>query len=208
MKKGSILLLVILCLNLMGCLPKSTPGISYENFSQGGKVVRNIKVNFNKFYPLGASSLSFCGTDTSIYNIDNYDNFFGPIHIEWENAEGKKLTKDLILKKEQLPNFNKRRPGLSSVDFYFTQDDVHLYTSDTPNLEQIEADLYKQAGLTCQEHRDRENKRLWGTTNSDDPIKIYEAIPNDSPLKNDPQFIEEYRKEKAKRAKNNSFKKS
>ena len=185
---------------LIGCGYDRAPGIVYNNFSKGGGVVKNIKVKWNQSHLPESSSLGFCGVNANSYSI-NYKESFGPIHVEWENAKGEKINKDLVLTKEKFPNIKARKAFLSSVYLFFTQDDVYLYTSDTPNLEQIEADLYKKAGLTCQEYRDRENKRLWGTTNSDDPIEIYEAIPNDSPLKKDPKFIEEYKKEKAKRAK-------
>jgi hypothetical protein len=211
MKKRSILLLVVFCLNLGGCLPKLTPSIDYGNFSYGGRAIKNVKARFNKFYPFGASELGFCATNSQSHRIDSYSDLFGPVHIEWENAKGEKLTKDLMFTKEQLPSIKSRKPFLSSVYLYFTQSDVHLYTSDNPNIKQIREDFIKQAGLTCQEHRDREYIKKYGKKcleqGCDDAISMYESMPQDSPLRKDPEFIEEYKKEKANRAKNNSSKK-
>lgn len=157
-------LCLLLVFFVFSCLPNTTPAIVYQNISYGGAVVKNIKLKWDKVNPLGASELGFCGTDAQHHWINHDSDFFGPIHVEWENAQGKKLTKDLIITKEQLPSFKKRnKPNVySSVDLYFTQDDVYLYTSDTPNIEKIREDFIKKAGLTCQEYRDREFIKKWG----------------------------------------------
>lgn len=162
MRKILVFLVIIFCFNVAGCGPKMAPGIVYENVSRNGGVVKNIEVKWNKYYLPKASNLNFCGVDSSGYNIDTYSSFFGPIHIEWENAKGQKLTKDFVFTEDQLPNMRKSRPSLSSVKLYFTQDNVYLYTSDTANLKQIENDLYKKAGLTCQEYRDQQYIKKWG----------------------------------------------
>ena len=167
MKK--IITISLLLLAISSCA-SSAPAIVYENISQKGQVIRNIKVKWNKYYIMGKTEAKFCGGLTQINNIANDNNFFGPIQVEWENAKGKKLTKNLVLKKEDLPSMKKRHEPWANVfvTLYFTQDDVYLYTSDTPNLKQIEADLYKKAGLTCQEYRDREYKKKWGSR--DNPV--------------------------------------
>jgi hypothetical protein len=162
MKKGSILLLVVFCLNLGGCLPTTTPSIEYENVSRGGEVIKNVKVKWDKVYPLGKSEMKFCGGLSQHQWIDRDSDFFGPVHIEWENAKGEKLTKDFLFTKDQLPGMKNRDKVHAFVEFYFTQDDVYLYTSDTPNLKEIRDDLFKKAGLTCQEYRDREFIKKWG----------------------------------------------
>lgn len=205
MKKMTVLLLIITCFNISACGPKDLPSIGYRNFSYGGGVIKNVETRFNKLRPVGDLKLEFCGSSSQYFTINSYDDFFGPVHIEWENAKGKKLTKGLFLTKEQLPSIKGSKPWKSSVYLYFTQDDVHLFTSDTPNLEQIREDFIKKAGLTCQEHRDREYIKTYGKKcleqGCDDAISMYESMPKDSPLRKDPEFIEEYKKEKAKRAK-------
>lgn len=187
MKKGSILLLVVFCLSLGGCLPIMAPAIDYENISHGGGVIKNVKVKWGKVYPLGKSEMKFCGGLSQAHWIDTASDFFGPIHIEWENAKGKKLTKDLVLTKEQLPSmrnrFNQRSKKNPTVYLYFTQDDVHLYTSDTPNLEQIREDFIKQAGLTCREYRDREYIKKWGRRCLEEGCDEYYK-PKPTPSKN------------------------
>ncbi|MFT6332658.1 MAG: hypothetical protein ACJAW3_001002 [Lentimonas sp.] len=205
----ALFLFLVFGLSIVSCAAKIAPSIRYENDSYNGGIVRNIKVEWVKVKPLGASTLNFCGIQSGIYNIKRNSDFFGPVHIEWENAEGKKLTKDLIFTKDKLPSI--RRRSLTKkhifVELHFTQDDVHILTYDTPNLKQERADLLKKAGLTCQEYRDREYIKIYGRKcleeGCDDVITMYDSMPADSPLKKDPKFLEEYKQEKAKRAANN-----
>jgi hypothetical protein len=166
----ALLLFLVFGLSVASCAAKSTPAIVYENSSYGGVIVKNIKVDWGNVYPLGASSLNFCGTQYSAYDIEKDSDFFGPVHIEWENANGKKLTKDFTFTKDQLPSMRKRNRADTHVfvRLYFTQDDVHILTSDTPNLEQERADLFKKAGISCQEYRDRKYLKKWGSW--DNPV--------------------------------------
>jgi hypothetical protein len=162
----SVLNLSLLLMVITSCAKPISPGLTYRNMSRNAALVKNIKVIWSDYKPLGSSRIEFCGVHSQSYNLDRDSDFFGPVHIEWENAKGQKLSKDFTFTKEQLPSMKDRfKLGIensSYIRLYFTQDDVYLYTSDTPNLKQIEADLYKKAGLTCQEYRDQEYIKKWG----------------------------------------------
>ena len=166
MKKISKLLLFLSLTIIVSCAKPTSPGLTYRNMSYKGALIKNIKVIWNGYRPVGASDLEFCGVHAQSYNLDRDSDFFGPVHVEWENAKGEKLSKDFVFKKEELPSMkNRHKPGLendSYVDLYFTQNDVQHYTSDTPNLKEIRRDLYKKAGLTCQEFRDQQFLKKWG----------------------------------------------
>ena len=132
-------LITILFLCLTSCGPIMSPAIKFKNSSKSNEVVRNMKVNWNGYHLLKVSGpVSTCGTSEQNFNLNNPSDFFGPVHIEWENAKGKKLTKDFIFKKEDLPNFKRYGPYIYHyVALYFTQNGLEYYTSSNPDIKKI-----------------------------------------------------------------------
>lgn len=158
MKIISVTLLVICLLSSTSCAARLAPAIEITNNSSNGKVLKNIKVNWNGFNVLGVPDLGACSEATRFHYIKN---FFGPVHAEWENAKGKKLTKDFIFKKEDLPSYKKRgRKGskYTYVTLYFTQSDMEYYTSDNPNIKAIESK--KAVPCLIQDEKRRNKRRL------------------------------------------------
>jgi len=144
MKKFIIFLFPFFLLTTSSCssAPTSSPAIRFNNSSPSGEIIKKINVTWN-----GAKLLSRTGDFTNCgggghqsFNIYQESDFFGPVHVEWENASGKKLTKDFIFKKEDLPSYKYRHQAhvYSYVTLYFTQSDVEYYTSDNPRIKEIE----------------------------------------------------------------------
>jgi hypothetical protein len=133
MKKLSTILLVIFSISLCGCYRISALQIGIKNSSTNGEIIKNIKVNWNQSVMLTLpSELKVCGMPIHVYHIEN---IFGPVHAEWENAIGHKLSKNFIFKKEDFPNYKK---SSSYIILYFNQSEIEYYTSDTPNIKKIE----------------------------------------------------------------------
>lgn len=137
MKK--ICLLVFAALVLSSCkIVSVSPTVIYRNSSPDGGEVRNVQVVWNGYYLLKESGpLTLCGSgggqDFGINGLQS--NFFGPVHAEWENSKGEKISKDFVIKKEDFPGYWK---NLAYVMLFFTQTDVEYYTSDNPRLKEIE----------------------------------------------------------------------
>lgn len=115
-----------------------SPRVSFYNSSPDGKLIKNIKVNWNGYSISGIyGSINTCsgGSLSQDFVLKKKSDIFGPVHAEWENAKGDKISKDFIFKKDDL----KTNPYyLSSIYLFFTQTDVEYYTSDNPNIRKIE----------------------------------------------------------------------
>jgi hypothetical protein len=134
-----ILLLLLVCLTSCGGYV-SSPAIDFENSSAKGEIVRNIKVLWNGYKLLGSSEVGRCATHEQNFALRRQSDFFGPVHIEWENAKGKKLIKDIIFTKKDFPTFKRSQFGphvYHYVVLYFTQEDVEIYTSDNLSIKKI-----------------------------------------------------------------------
>ena len=131
---------------------------SFTNDSANWEPVHNIEVNWNGFDIQGSGpNLNFCSGATRSHVIKD---FFGPIHAKWENARGKILTKDFILKKSDLPSYKKRHKGNTYVyvTIYFNQEDATLVTSDHPRIKEIESAKAKECIKSSDQRRKRARK--------------------------------------------------
>lgn len=141
MRKIYLNFLLLSLFYISSCTPIMSPSIEYENSSPKGEVVKNIDVVWNGHPLLRTSNVEVCGSGgAQVYYLKKESDFFGSIHIEWENANGKKLTKDIVFKKEDFPAFKRSQFGshiYHYVVLYFTQEDVEIYTSDNPNIKKI-----------------------------------------------------------------------
>ncbi len=136
MRKICITLAIIL--GLSSC--KSyylSPSVRFQNSSRDGSEIRNIQVIWNGYNLLKVSGPkdSCFGMDEQSFAVRREPDIFGPVHAEWENAKGDKISKDFIFKKDDLTS---RPYHLSTIYLFFTQTDVEYYTSDNPNIKKIE----------------------------------------------------------------------
>jgi hypothetical protein len=141
--KRTLTLVFILLLALGGCaMPFSyvqSPAIMFDNLST--KLIKNIngvwvgrKLVAYRLLPGQGSSESFGMRDVK--------EFYGQVHLTWENEAGQKFEKNFIFSETDLPiseieDANKRAKmkdytKADYVKFEFTQDGVEFYTSYTP----------------------------------------------------------------------------
>lgn len=114
-----------------------SPSVSYRNASPDGSEISNIQVIWNGYRLLKNNwSYDLCRSGGGqSFTLLKKSDLFGPVHAEWENAKGKKISKDFIFKKEDLTSGPYH---LSTIILFFTQDDVEYYTSDNPRIKEIE----------------------------------------------------------------------
>jgi hypothetical protein len=136
MKKFYLTLMVVLILNSCSAAVLS-PSVRLENSSPDGGKIKNIQVIWNGYRLL---------KESGPYNVCNWgggqsfalrkkSDLFGPVHAEWQNAKGEKISKDFIFKKEDLIS---NPYHLSTIVLFFTQTDVEYFTSDNPRFKEIE----------------------------------------------------------------------
>jgi hypothetical protein len=138
-----------------------SPAVYFQNVSTNK--IYNIKGTWGRYYLSGENRIAPGGVASQNFAIDNKSDFFGPVHLEWENAAGKKFTKDFVFKRNELPTYllmdwqierldreyhrngaigvNK---GYVRVKFYFDQNGVNYITSDDPNFEQVTKKYHEQ----------------------------------------------------------------
>ena len=136
MRKIYVALAIILALSSCKSYYLS-PAIRFQNSSPDGSEIRNIQVIWNGYRLLddpGPENTCF-GMNQQSFTLRAKSDLFGPVHAEWENAKGKKISKDFIFKKEDLTS---RPYHLSTIILFLTQSDVEYYTSDNPNIKEIE----------------------------------------------------------------------
>jgi uncharacterized protein YodC (DUF2158 family) len=131
-------LLFIMCLALCSCASAYlSPSVRFQNSSSDGSEIRNIQVVWNGYRLLKESGpFNACkyGGGQS-FALRKKSDLFGPVHAQWQNAKGEKISKDFIFKKEDLAS---NPYHLSTIVLFFTQTDVEYYTSDNPRFKEIE----------------------------------------------------------------------
>jgi hypothetical protein len=121
----SILLFVILIHSATACSrPVSSPVIVFENLSSN--YIKNVNGNWNGYRLHGGPSILTPGQSGSEnFILQKPSDLFGPVHIEWENAQRKKIVKEFVFRQEQLPEF-----GSNTSDwiwFYLGQEDLEMF---------------------------------------------------------------------------------
>ena len=181
--KNKIILIFIIILNFLisscALYPPRSPAIYFSNVSND--YIRNVKGNLNGYYLHDQTRLIPSKGASQIFNVESKKDIFGPVHLEWENASGKKFTKDFIFTKEELPTYLKseweisrmkkqykkniraartvedlnklRNPTYFYVNFYFTQNGIEYFTSDHPDIEVIEKEKHNLAEKSFREFR-------------------------------------------------------
>lgn len=140
MKKIYVLVVAI----LTSCSPVMSPAFVYSNASSDGSEIRNIHVVWNQYHLLDRSGpINVCGKGgiEQNFTLQKQSDLFGPVHAEWENAKGEKISKDFIFKKEDMPTFKRSIFGkhvYHVIILFFTQSDLEYYTSDNPRFKEIE----------------------------------------------------------------------
>lgn len=137
-------ILLMTCLALSSCASEYlSPSVMFRNSSADGSQIRNIKVIWNGYRLLersGPYDLCRAGGGQN-FTLRKQSDLYGPIHAEWENAKGEKVSKDFIFKKSDMPTFKRSRFGkhvYHKIILFFTQTDLEYYTSDNPNIKEIE----------------------------------------------------------------------
>lgn len=123
------------------CSPVMSPAIEIKNSSHNGELIKNIKVNWNGYNLLSVHRpTTKCGGFEQNFALQKQSHIYGPVHVEWENAQGKKLTKKFTFKKEDFPTF-RRGPFIPYayhyIVLYFDQNDMQYYASDNPRIKKI-----------------------------------------------------------------------
>ena len=164
------ILKILILLTVTSCMQELSPAVSFNNVST--QKIYNIRGTWNRYYLSGENRLAPGGGASQNFAIDDKSDFYGPVHLEWENAAGKKFTKDFVFKKEELPTYllmewqqrrirekHEKEGGnilgdktYARVEFYFDQDGVVYYTSDHPEIEQITKKYHAQ---------EEKNKRIF-----------------------------------------------
>ncbi len=133
-------IMFLMALNLSSCANSAylSPSVKFKNSSPNGSEIRNIQVIWNGYRLLdNPNSVNVCGQGgfQQSFALKKKSDLFGPVHAEWENAKGEKISKDFVFRKEDLASDPYH---LSDVFLFFTQSDVEYYTSDNPNIKEIE----------------------------------------------------------------------
>lgn len=126
-------ILIIFALFLLAsCFPHSTPGIFFENCSY--KNIYNVKVVWNGYHMRIPNKIGVGGSHSFNFYIKRKSQFFGPVNVEWKNADGEIITKNFEFKEEelQLP-FNKLWYGIIKLEF--VQNEVIHFTNQIPDYE-------------------------------------------------------------------------
>lgn len=128
-----------MCLALSSCASAYlSPDVKYSNSSLDGSEIKNIQVIWNGYHLLdlpGPINLCGKGGGEQSFALQKKSDLYGPVHAEWQNAKGEKISKDFIFKKEDLTSDPYH---LSTIILFFTQTDVEYFTSDNPNIKEIE----------------------------------------------------------------------
>ena len=121
----------------------ASPGIWIVN--QSDNYIRNIKFNWNGYAVTSGFYADRTPSQGGSQNfiLEKKSDLFGPVHLEWEDAEGKKIVKEFEFKKEQLPYFqnnqnptkNFGRRTFDSIYFFLTQDDFKMFVKPDDNDE-------------------------------------------------------------------------
>ncbi len=147
----------MMCLTINSCANSYlSPLISFKNSSPEGKEIKNIQVIWNGYKLLDdPNSVNVCGRGgfQQSFTLRKKSDLFGPVHAEWENAKGKKISKDFIFKEEDLTS---RPYHLSTIMLFFTQSEVEYYTSDNPRIREIE---WEKSGNWINKWFEEEGKR-------------------------------------------------
>jgi len=147
MKNSCVMLLIALAIS--SCSPVMSPAFVYMNASESGGDIKNVSVVWSGYRLLDIPGpINICGKGGIEQNLflKKESDLFGPVHAEWENAKGDKISKDFIFKKEDMPTFKRSAFGqyvYHKIILFFTQTDVEYYTSDNPNIKEIE---WKKSG--------------------------------------------------------------
>ena len=157
-------LLILVVAQIASCSgPVSSPRIWIFNSSDN--YIRNIGGNWNAERLMGDMDLTPGGhysqnfylkrTITTELLGKTKSQLFGPINLEWENAEGKKIVKNFTITKEQLPYYYNYQGSASyhkfgrttfdNVYFFLTQDDAEMFVEpDGVELKEVK-NMWKQA---------------------------------------------------------------
>jgi hypothetical protein len=147
-----------------------SPSIEFSNLSN--KKITNLDCNWAGVIHTNAFKILPGVSKSESYYLRNLNNFYGTVHLTWENEAGKKFEKTFEFSENDLPiediknhkallheaakNKDYSNPKLSLfVKFEFTQDGVEFYTSHSPGawerakksgkiMNQIELDLDKK----------------------------------------------------------------
>lgn len=153
--------MVVMTLNSCSAAVLS-PSVRLENSSPDGNEIRNIQVIWNGYHLLkesGPYNVCNWGGGQS-FGLRKRSDLFGPVHAEWENAAGKKVSKDFTFKEDDFPSFAKGKSYRSNqypqIILFFTQSDVEYYTSDNPHIREIE---WEKSGNWVNKWFEEEGKR-------------------------------------------------
>ncbi len=119
-----ITLLIIFMINVASCKSyESSPSIWYFNMSDD--YINNIEVNWNGYYFPKIDN--YPGQSASFnFDFSHSSEFFGPVHLQWQNAKGELIKKDFIFTKDQLPNT--KHHDFDNVYIFLRQDGMELFT--------------------------------------------------------------------------------
>lgn len=141
---STIFIGLMLCLASCGMSsalhPKFAPSIEIANLSYG--VINNLEISWNGMKPIGGH-LPPGGGGSNSFELKQLKDFYGPVHLTWENANGQKFERHFEFTEADMPIEDIKRKNTHPrpyiperdavfVRFEFTQEGVEFYTSRTP----------------------------------------------------------------------------
>lgn len=155
MKKNVLIILTLLFVS--SCGPKLSPSVYIGNMSNQNLI--SVKVDWNSKYSILSHNIIPGGGGSYNFWVKGSSDFFGPVHIEWENAAGKKFTQDFVFKKEELPSIDKKNL-YNRVMLYFTQDSLEYYSSDNLDFNKIEKERAALSNKYFNEYKEKNKRKV------------------------------------------------
>ncbi|MBM5781838.1 MAG: hypothetical protein FJ368_00260 [Pelagibacterales bacterium] len=131
MKKNYFTIALLFLLISCSSSRREAPTIYFSNVSPD--MVKDIRVNWVSKNVLTLPNLGPGDSRTQTFYIKQEVDFFGDVSVSWMNARGEKLMKNFTIQKDHLPSI-KDKFSFSYVQFYFSQDDIEIITSDIVDI--------------------------------------------------------------------------
>src|SRR5262245_41820672 len=129
MKKTFRILSVLTLLLTASCFTPypTAPSIDYQNMSNN--FIREVKIIWNGRNLPGPHEAVPGISGGSTFDVRKKSDFYGPVHLSWQNAKGKTITRDFVFTQKHLADFDRKKKR-ATINLYFTQDDVLIFVRE------------------------------------------------------------------------------
>lgn len=113
----------------VGCSPKLSPGIAFNNMSN--QSIYHLTCDWNDHWVKGVPELwPGQGASTHIW-IKKRSDYFGEVVLKWKNSAGENFVERIEVNEETFPLLRKDFEDIFEFAFYFTQKGVDYYVKTT-----------------------------------------------------------------------------